>query len=94
MIQGFLYRLRNRLVNHIDMPLLGITSLLMLAGLATVFSATYDANNRVVGQLINMCVGLLVMWGIAQFPPQKLMRFAVPLYVVGVVLLVLVFLRC
>ena len=88
----FLYRFRTRLVANIDMPLLGITALLMLAGLATVFSATYDANNRAINQLLNMSVGLVVMWGVAQFPPQKLMRFAVPLYVVGVILLVLVFL--
>ncbi|WP_319242258.1 rod shape-determining protein RodA [uncultured Propionivibrio sp.] len=87
-----LYRLRSRLVSNLDMPLLGITALLMLAGLATVFSATYDANNRALAQLVNMLVGLAVMWGVAQFPPQKLMRFAVPLYVIGVVLLVLVFL--
>ena len=91
-MKEFLYRLRTRLVANIDMPLLGITALLMLAGLATVFSATYDANNRALGQVLNMSVGLAVMWGVAQFPPQKLMRFAVPLYVVGVVLLVLVFL--
>jgi rod shape determining protein RodA len=30
------------------------------------------------------------MWVAAQLPPQKLMRFAVPLYILGVVLLVLV----
>jgi rod shape determining protein RodA len=69
-----------------------ITSLLMLAGLATVYSATYDANNRVLSQLLNMMVGLVVMWSVAQLPPQKLMRFAVPLYVLGVVLLILVYL--
>jgi len=90
--QQFLYRLRARLVEHIDGPLLLITSLLMLAGLATVYSATYDNNNRTLGQLANMMIGLVVMWSVAQLPPQKLMRFAVPLYVVGVVLLVLVFL--
>ncbi len=39
-----------------------------------------------------MGVGLAVMWAVAQVPPQKLMRFAVPLYVIGVILLVLVFL--
>lgn len=88
----WLYRFRRRLISNIDMPLLGITALLMLAGLATVFSATYDANNRALGQVANMAVGLTVMWSVAQFPPQKLMRFAVPLYVTGVILLVLVFL--
>ena len=91
-MRTLLYRFRTQLVANIDMPLLGITALLMLAGLATVFSATYDANNRAINQLLNMSVGLVVMWGVAQFPPQKLMRFAVPLYVVGVILLVLVFL--
>ncbi len=92
MFGQYFYRFRTRLVGNIDMPLLGITCLLMLAGLATIFSATYDTSNRAFNQLINMSVGLTVMWGIAQFPPQKLMRFAVPLYVIGVILLILVFL--
>ena len=92
MFQEMLYRFRARLIEHIDAPLLLITCLLMLAGLSTVFSATYDSNNRLFGQIANMLVGLAVMWGVAQLPPQKLMRFAVPLYVLGVVLLVCVFL--
>lgn len=91
MFQQLLYRFRSRLVGHIDGPLLAITLSVMVFGLATVHSATYDANNRVIGQLINMSVGLVVMWSVAQLPPQKLMRFAVPLYVVGVILLVLVY---
>ena len=68
-MRTLLYRFRTQLVANIDMPLLGITALLMLAGLATVFSATYDANNRAINQLLNMSVGLVVMWGVAQFPP-------------------------
>ena len=91
MLQQLLYRFRTRLVEHIDGPLLVITLILMVFGLATVYSATYDTNNRVFSQLLNMMVGLVVMWSIAQFPPQKLMRYAVPLYVAGVVMLVLVF---
>jgi len=87
-----LQQFRSRLVEHIDGPLLAISLALMLFGLATVYSATYDANNRALSQLLNMLVGLAVMWSVAQLPPQKLMRFAVPLYVVGVVLLVLVYL--
>jgi rod shape determining protein RodA len=38
-----------------------------------------------------MAVGLCAMWVVAQLPPQKLMRFGVPLYVLGVILLILVF---
>jgi rod shape determining protein RodA len=90
--QQFIYRLRERIVEHLDMPLLLITGALMVAGLATVYSATYDANNRALAQLFNMLVGICIMWSIAQLPPQKLMRFAVPLYVLGVILLLCVFL--
>ena len=92
MLAQFLHRIRSRLAEHIDGPLLMITLSLMAFGLATVYSATYDSNNRAFSQLFNMLVGLSVMWGVAQLPPQKLMRFAVPLYVLGVVLLVCVFL--
>ncbi len=80
-----------RLVKNIDWPLLFITLLLMALGLATVYSATSDGNNRLFNQAMNMGVGLVVMWTVAQIPPQKLMRFAVPLYVVGIILLILVF---
>ena len=79
-------------VDHLDAPLVFITLAIMSVGLATVFSATYDSQNRLMGQFINMAVALGLMWGVAQVPPQKLMRFAVPLYVFGLILLVLVFL--
>jgi rod shape determining protein RodA len=83
-------RLRQRLAENIDGPLLAVTLAIMGFGLATIYSATFDANNRVVAQLMNLLAGLLAMWVAAQLPPQKLMRFAVPLYVLGVALLVLV----
>ncbi len=86
------HRLRLRIAEHVDGPLLLIAGGLMLAGLTTVYSATYDANSRALGQLFNLLVGICVMWGVAQLPPQKLMRFAVPLYLLGVVLLLCVFL--
>ena len=85
-------RLWHGTVDHLDAPLFFITIAIMGVGLATVFSATYDSQNRLMGQFINMAVALTLMWGVAQVPPQKLMRFAVPLYVIGIILLVLVFL--
>jgi len=91
MFQQYLQRFRERLVGHIDGPLLVITLILMAFGLATIYSATYDANNRAINQMFNMGIGLVAMWSVAQFSPQKLMRFAVPLYVIGVILLVLVY---
>ncbi len=92
MAQQFLHRARVRLVEHIDGPLLFITLALMATGLTTVYSATYDPNSRLLAQAVNMAVGLCVMWTVAQLPPQKLMRFGVPLYVLGIILLLLVFL--
>ena len=85
MLENTLLRLKARLTEHIDQPLLLITLALMAFGLITVYSATYDSNNRALSQLLNMLVGLAVMWSLAQLPPQKLMRFAVPLYVAGVI---------
>ena len=86
------HRLWHGTVDHLDPPLLMITLAIMGVGLATVFSATYDSQNRLMSQFINMAVALTLMWGVAQLPPQKLMRFAVPLYVIGLILLVMVFL--
>jgi rod shape determining protein RodA len=90
-MQEFLARVWRGLVAHVDTPLLLITLMLMAAGLTTVYSATYDANSHLLPQMVNMAIGLCAMWAVAQLPPQKLMRFGVPLYLVGVVLLILVF---
>jgi rod shape determining protein RodA len=75
---------------HIDRPLLNIALSIMVVGLVTVFSATFDGNNRLLSQIGNLAIAFAVMWLVARLQPQKLMRFAVPLYLIGVVLLVLV----
>jgi rod shape determining protein RodA len=84
-------RFRMRLIENIDGPLLTVALAIMGFGLATIYSATVYANDRTFTQLMNLGAGLLAMWLVAQLPPQRLMRFAVPLYIIGVVLLVLVF---
>jgi cell division protein FtsW (lipid II flippase) len=58
MSEQLLHRLWRRLVDHLDGPLLLITGALMLVGLSTVYSATYDASNRLYAQSLNMAVGL------------------------------------
>jgi rod shape determining protein RodA len=90
MIPSMLQRFRRRLAENIDGPLLAIVLAIMAFGLATIYSATAHANGRTLAQLVNLLIGLVAMWLVAQTPPQKLMRFAVPLYVVGVLLLVLI----
>jgi rod shape determining protein RodA len=91
-VVGTLRRGWQQLIAHIDFPLLFITLMIMAVGLATVYSATFDGNQRVLSQLGNMGVAMTIMWFVSRLPPQKLMSFAIPLYVLGVVLLVAVFL--
>jgi rod shape determining protein RodA len=83
-------RVALRLVEGIDSTLLLIILALSMLGFAALFSASYDAPGRVLSQLASLCIALVAMWITAQIPPQTLMRFAVPAYVVGLVLLVMV----
>lgn len=75
-----------------DAPLAIILFLLLSTGLLTLSSAGMDFPGRVEGQIRNIVLAFLVMWMAANIPPQTLMRFAVPIYTVGVALLVAVFL--
>jgi len=85
-----LQRIALRLVEGIDATLLGIILSLSLLGFAALFSASYDTPGRVLSQFVSLCLALAAMWLIAQIAPQTLLRFAVPAYVIGVVLLVAV----
>ncbi|HZF78722.1 MAG TPA: rod shape-determining protein RodA [Rubrivivax sp.] len=65
-------------------------SLLMLAGLGLVamYSAGYDHGTRFVDHGRNMLLALTVLFVVSQVPPQKLQQMAVPLYTVGLALLI------
>jgi rod shape determining protein RodA len=73
------------LVAPIDLPLMLITGLLALLALGMMASASPD---RVGSQLMNLLVALVVMRFMAQIPPQRLMRMALPVYLVGILLLI------
>jgi rod shape determining protein RodA len=79
-----------RLGEGIDSTLLVILLTLSMVGLAVLYSASYDYPSRVLAQLVNLTVALTAMWIVAQVPPQTMMRFAVPAYVVGLALLIAV----
>ncbi|TCP05892.1 rod shape-determining protein RodA [Caldimonas thermodepolymerans] len=61
--------------------------LLCSAGLVIMYSAGYDHGTRFYDHARNMLIAALVVFVVAQVSPQKLMAIAVPLYVLGVVLL-------
>ncbi len=68
-----------------------ITALLIAAiGLVVLASASNDSPARFDSQLMNMGVALVLMWVVAQIPPQTLMHLALPIYVGGVLLLIAV----
>jgi rod shape determining protein RodA len=73
-----------------DGPLALAVALLAALGLVTMYSAGFDHGTRFVDHGRNMVIALGVMFLVAQVSPQRLLSLAVPLYVVGVVLLVLV----
>ena len=77
-------------VTVFDGPLAIIIFLIMSVGIVTLYSAGIDFPGRVEDQLRNILVAFIVMWIAANVPPQTLMRFAVPLYTVGVSLLIAV----
>src|SRR5205814_9622032 len=71
-----------------DGPLIFAVLLLGGFGLVTKYSAGFDHGTRFVDHGRNMLLGLMILFVVAQVPPQRLMRLAVPLYSVGVALLI------
>jgi rod shape determining protein RodA len=77
-----------RFTKHIDRPLLLGIGLLLLTSLVVLFSADNAGWGKATGQMLNITVALTAMWIIANLPLHYLMRTAVPIYVVGMVLLI------
>jgi rod shape determining protein RodA len=73
-----------------DGPLFLAIVLLAAGGLVTMYSAGFDHGTRFVDHGRNMLIALGILFVVAQVPPQRLMAAAVPLYLVGVMLLVAV----
>ena len=73
-----------------DGPLALIIFLILSVGIVTLYSAGIDFPGRVEDQLRNILIAFVVMWIAAIVPPQTLMRFAVPIYTIGIALLVAV----
>ena len=78
------------LVRGFDGPLLAAAALLALAGLTAMYSSGYDHGTRFADHSRNMLIAAAIMLTVAQLPPQRLMSLAVPLYTLGVALLIAV----
>ncbi len=73
-----------------DGPLATAVLLLAFAGLLTMYSVGFDHGSRFFDHSRNMLLSGALMFVVAQIPPQRLMELAVPIYVVGVALLIAV----
>jgi rod shape determining protein RodA len=71
-----------------DATLFAALLLLASMGLVAMYSAGYDHGTRFVDHGRNMLLALAVMFVVSQVPPQKLQQLAVPLYTIGLALLI------
>jgi len=85
-----LWRRASPLLRGFDGPLAFAVFLLACAGLLIMYSSGHDHGTRFVDHGRNMLLAGFIMFVVAQVPPQRLMAAAVPLYTVGVVLLIAV----
>ena len=75
-----------------DGPLAMVIFLLLCTSMVAMYSAGIEFPGRLEGQIRNTMIAFAVMWLAALVPPQTLLRLAVPIYTVGVTLLIAVFL--
>lgn len=70
-----------------DWPLIVIVLCMAALGLVSMYSLGFDHGERFAQHTRNMLIGAAVMLVCSQISPQRLMTLALPLYLVGVVLL-------
>lgn len=81
-------QIQRRFLAHLDPMLMGALCALMLVSLILIYSATSGSTDRVLGQLINIMVAFTALWLMANMPLHFLIRSAVPIYVIGMILLI------
>jgi rod shape determining protein RodA len=75
---------------HVDSYLLAAVGALLVVGMITLYSASGESFGRVGNQLVNIGLAFTVMWLAANIPPHILQRLAMPVYILGLILLVAV----
>ncbi|MFA6901690.1 MAG: rod shape-determining protein RodA [Gallionellaceae bacterium] len=80
-------QLQRRFMAHLDPMLMSALGALMLISLVLMYSASGGSIERVLGQLVNVMVAFVALWLVANMPLHYLIRSAVPIYIVGMTLL-------
>lgn len=81
-------KLLQHLVKHIDSFLMACLFITLMVGLFVLYSASGQSFARVYAQGINIIVALSFLLAAANIAPNQLERIALPLYVLGVLLLI------
>jgi len=81
-----------RATRHFDHFLLGMLLLVIVIALFVLYSASGQSLAQVGRQCVNLTVALSLMWLLSNVSPQRLESMAMPIYVLGVLLLIGVFL--
>ena len=77
---------------HIDLPLLLGLLVLMILGLFVIYSAGGKDMSLVIRQATRLGISLLVMFAVAQLSPMVFQKWAVPAFILGILLLLCVLL--
>ncbi len=75
---------------HLDRQLMALVTILLAIGVMVLFSASGGNVERTSAHAINIGIALTIMWIAANIPLHYLASIALPLYLVGLVLLVAV----
>jgi rod shape determining protein RodA len=88
-MNGHFFRVLLRRYVFVFDPIL-LLALLMVVTIScvTMYSASYETPDRLVDHLRNLAISFAVMWAVAILSPTMMMRGAIPLYLLGVTLLI------
>ena len=89
-VTAVIERTLRRILSPIDPGLMWIALAILGLGLLTLYSATNESPGRMAAQFGNIFVALSLMWIVSQIPPHTLMRYAPPVYIFGLILLIAV----
>ena len=84
----FFNALLRRHVWVFDPTLLLALMLIATISCVTMYSASYETPDRLTDHIRNFAISFVVMWAIANLSPTTMMRTAIPLYLIGLALLI------
>ncbi|MBQ9620181.1 MAG: FtsW/RodA/SpoVE family cell cycle protein, partial [Neisseriaceae bacterium] len=86
----FLQRISHFLFDPFDKQILFCVLVIYIMSLFLLYSADGQDFHQLTRKTVYTVLGFIMIWGVAKIRPQFLANFALPAYVVGVFLLILV----